>query len=59
MESVPAIIVRVAEDGTLIDVEIDGHARPTELVETQRAEPMPSFGDDEFKARVRPWFVAG
>lgn len=59
MDNIPVITVRIGEGGTLIDVEIEGHAKPTDLIETQPSEPMPSFGDDEFKERVRPWLFAG
>ena len=57
MDKIPAITVRVGEDGTLIDVDVEGQARPTELVETKPSEPMPSFGDEEYKERVRPWLA--
>ena len=59
MDKIPMITVRIGDEGTLIDVEIEGHAKPTELIETQSSEPMPSFGDEEFKERVRPWLFAG
>lgn len=59
MDAIPVITVRVGDEGTLIDVEIEGHVRPTELIETQSSESMPSFGDEEFKERVRHWLFAG
>ena len=55
----PAVTVRIDETGALVGVEIKGHAQPTELVETQKSEPIADFGDDEYKAGVRPWAAGG
>lgn len=55
---IPTITVRIGDEGSLIDVEIEGHAAPTELVETQASEPLAPFGDEEFKGRVRSWLYA-
>jgi len=59
MDKIPAITVRVGEDGALIDVNVEGQERPTELIGTKPSEPMPSFGDEEFKERVKPWLAGG
>lgn len=59
MDRFPVITVRIGDEGALIDVEVEGHTKPTELTETQASEPMPSFGDEEYKERVRPWLYAG
>ena len=57
MDKIPTITVRVAEDGTLIDVDVEGQRAPTELIETTPGEPMPSFGDEKFKDGFRPWLA--
>lgn len=59
MDDIPAITVRVGEDGTLLAVDVEGQSTPTDLVETQRSEPVASFGDEEFKERLRPWLAGG
>ena len=55
----PAVTVRIDETGALVGVEIKGQSERAELVETQKSEPMAHFGDDEFKAGVRPWAAGG
>ena len=57
MDKIPTITVRVAEDGTLIDVDVEGQRAPTELIETKPSEPMPPFGDEKFKDGFRPWLA--
>jgi hypothetical protein len=52
---IPGVRVRIDETGALIGVELEGQSQPTQLIETQKSEPMAHFGDDEFKAGVRPW----
>jgi len=59
VDKVAAITVRLGEDGSLIDVEVAGHARPDELIETQQSEPVAPFGDEEYKERLRPWAAGG
>jgi len=59
MDKIPAITVRVGADGALIDVDVEGQGKPTDLIETKPGTPMPSFGDEEYKERVRPWLAAG
>ena len=56
---IPAVTVRVDGTGALVGVEIKGDSQPTELVETQKSEPIPHFGDDEFRSGVRPWAAGG
>ncbi len=56
---IPAVTVRVDETGALVGVEIPGQSEPTELVETQKSEPIPHFGDDEYRAGLRPWAAGG
>ena len=56
---IPAVTVRIDETGALVSVEIKGEPERTELIETQKSEPMTHFGDDEFKAGVRPWVAGG
>ena len=53
------ITVRVDENGALLDVEVEGHPKQTKLIETKESEPTPSFGDEEYKERVRPWLAGG
>ena len=55
----PAVLVRVDETGAVVAVEIPGRSEPTDLVETQKSEPMAHFGDDEYKARIPPWAAGG
>jgi len=57
--NIPAVTVRVDETGALVGVEIPGQSEPTELIETRKSEPMAHFGDDEYKAGVRPWAAGG
>lgn len=59
MDDIPTITVRVDEHGQLLDVGVEGQAPPTELIETKEAEPTPSFGDEEYMGRVRPWLIEG
>lgn len=56
---IPAVTVRVDESGALVGVEIPGHSEPTELLETQKSEPIAHFGDDEYRSGVRPWAAGG
>ena len=51
------ITVRVDEHGALLDVDLEGHSKQTEPIETKQSRPTPSFGDEEYKERVRPWLV--
>ena len=44
------ITVRVDESGALVEVEIEGHLEFPELIPTRRAEPLPPFKDEEFRA---------
>jgi hypothetical protein len=53
----PAVKVRVDENGVVTMVEVEGHPEPTDLVETKPSEPIPSFGDEEFKARPRTFWA--
>jgi hypothetical protein len=59
MEDMPVITVRVDEHGLLLDVDIEGHPTPTELIETKQSQPIAPFGDEEYKERVRPWLAPG
>ena len=59
MDEIPMITVRVDEHGALLGVEIEGCPKQTELIETRQSQPTPSFGDEEYKARVRPWLAGG
>ena len=59
MEKIPAITVRVDAAGVLLGVEVEAQSEPAELIETTAAEPLAPFGDEEYKARVRPWLYAG
>ena len=59
VSKVRAITVTLGEDGALIDVEVEGHVRPDELIETRPSEPVASFGDEEYKERLRPWVAGG
>ncbi len=56
---IPTVTVRLDERGALVSVEIEGHPPATEVGETQRSEPMAHFGDDEYKAAIRPWAAGG
>jgi hypothetical protein len=56
---IPAVRVRIDETGALIGVELDSQSQPTQLIETQKSEPVAHFGDDEFKAGLRPWAAGG
>lgn len=56
MESTPKVTLRLDEEGTLSEVEIDGHAPPAELVEERDSEPTPSFGDYRIN---RNWLAPG
>jgi len=58
MEKIPAITVRVDATGALVGVEVEGQSEPPELIETKAAQPVAPFGDEEYKARVRPWLYA-
>ncbi len=55
----PAVTVRIDGSGALVGVEVKGQVDTTELIETQKSEPMAHFGDDEYKAGVRPWAAGG
>jgi hypothetical protein len=57
MDDIPMITVRVDEHGVLVDVDIEGHSKEPELIETKQSRPTPSFGDEEYKERVRPWLA--
>lgn len=59
MDKIPAITVRVDASGALLGVEVEGRSEPPELIETKAAEPVTPFGDEEYKAKVRPWLYAG
>jgi hypothetical protein len=54
---IPAVTVRVSKDGVVTAVEVDGHPEPTDVVETTPAEPIPPFGDEEYKAGFRTFWV--
>jgi hypothetical protein len=56
---IPAVTVRIDETGALVGVEVRGEHEPTEVIETQKSEPMPHFGDDEYRSGVRPWAAGG
>jgi hypothetical protein len=56
---IPAVTVRVDASGGLVGVEVEGDCEPSELIETQKSEPMAHFGDDEFRSGVRPWAAGG
>jgi hypothetical protein len=58
MDKIPAITVRVDTTGALLGVEVEGQSEPPELIETKAAQPVAPFGDEEYKARVRPWLYA-
>lgn len=58
MDKIPAITVRVDATGALLGVEVEGQSEPPELIETRPAQPVAPFGDEEYKARVRPWLYA-
>ena len=53
---IPAVTVRVSKDGVVTAVEVDGHPEPTDVVETTPAEPLPPFGDEEYKAGFRTFW---
>ena len=53
------ITVRVDEHGALLDVDVEGHPKRTDPIETKQSRPTASFGDEEYKERVRPWLVEG
>lgn len=57
MDDMPTITVRIDEHGALVDVDIEGHSTETALIETKQSRPTPSFGDEEYKERVRPWLA--
>jgi hypothetical protein len=59
MDDIPRITVHVDGNGALLDVNVDGHRRQTTLIETKQSRPTPSFGDEEYKERVRPWLAGG
>jgi hypothetical protein len=59
MDEIPMITVRVDEHGALLDVDVAGHPKQTEPIETKQGGPTASFGDEEYKERVRPWIAAG
>jgi len=56
MENTAKVTIRLNADGGLLDVDVEGHANPTDLVEEQESEPTPSFGDYGIK---RNWLAAG
>jgi hypothetical protein len=59
MDDIPMITVRVDEHGALLDVDIEGRPKNPKLIETKESRPTPSFGDEEYKERVRPWLAGG
>lgn len=59
MDKRPSTTVRVDETGALVDVDVEGHPPPGELIETKQSAPIAPFGDEEYKGRVRPWLVGG
>lgn len=54
---IPAVTVRVSKDGVVTAVEVEGHPEPTDVVETTPGEPIASFGDEEYKARFKPFWA--
>jgi hypothetical protein len=56
MDGAPKVTIRVSENGSLLDVDVDGHEPVTEFVEENESEPTPSFGDGRIH---RPWLAAG
>lgn len=54
MDGAPKVTIRVDGNGALVDVDVDGHAKITELVEEKESEPTPSFGDYTIP---RPWLA--
>lgn len=54
MEPTAKVTIRVDASGALVDVDVDGHPRITELVEENEAAPTPSFGD---RTIPRPWLA--
>jgi hypothetical protein len=56
MDELPKVFIRLNADGGLVDVEVEGEARPTELVEEREAKPTASFGDHTIK---RHWLAPG
>ena len=59
MDDIPRVTVHLDRHGALLDVDVEGHPRQTTLIETKQSRPTPSFGDEEYKERVRPWLAGG
>ncbi len=55
IEKIPAITVRVDATGALLGVEVEGQSEPAELIESVAVQAVGPFGDEVYKARVRPW----
>ncbi len=51
----PRVTVHIDENGGLGAVDVEGHRTPTELEISVPSQPIPGFGDEEFKDRLRPW----
>ncbi len=56
MENTAKVTIRLDANGGVLDVDVAGHTHPTDLMEEQESEPMPSFGDYGIK---RNWLAAG
>lgn len=59
MDRIPAVTVRLDEDGGVLDIDVEGHAQPGELIETSGRDAVAPFGDEQFKGRLRPWLADG
>lgn len=56
MEKAPKVTIRLNASGGLLDVDVDGQQRPTELVEEQESEPVHPVGDHNIQ---RNWLAPG
>jgi len=56
MDEMRKVTIRLDANGGLLDVDVEGQTRPTDLVEEQDSEPMPSFGDYTIR---RNWLTPG
>ena len=59
MDESPRIIVHVDAHGAVLDMDVEGHPSQRTLIETKQSRPTPSFGDEEYNERVRPWLAGG
>ncbi len=56
MGGVHKITIRLTEDGTVGDVEMEGLPEPEGVTEEVPNEPVKSFGDENYQATYKTWW---